>query len=124
MPLSVDKIYASNINFEEEYISEIEKVTQLDKLETEKTTFGGELVPMMASGCTSVNQMQQMVLRGQAPAGVTAVHGAHIPGCKPHIHFETGALNYDGTVHDGIAPNLTNAQRNWITSNGWSAGNF
>ena len=68
---------------------------------------------------TSVNQMQMMVERGQAPAGVVSVHNAHGAYGKPHVHFTTGALNIDGSVHDGTSPNLTSSQRSWLSVNGW-----
>ena len=47
-----------------------------------------EFVPMMANECdyTSVNQMQQLINRGQAPSTVTYVHNG-FQGQQPHVHF-------------------------------------
>lgn len=77
--------------------------------------------PIMANMCsyTSPNQMMAMVSRGQAPSGVVAVHTAHSSNGLPHVHFTTGALNVDGTIHDGVSPTLTNDQRTWLQTNGW-----
>ena len=68
---------------------------------------------------TSVNQMQKQIQTGKAPRTVLAAGTPRLPGEKPHIHFTDGsALNIDGTwKHGGRA--LTNAERDWLTSNGW-----
>ena len=71
-------------------------------------------------GGTSPNQMQQQVSRGQAPDSVDRVDSPRFPNEKPHIEFKDGnALNKDGTWKHG-GRDLTNAEKEWITDNGWS----
>ena len=74
----------------------------------------------IAGAVTSTNQMNKQVERGQAPKSVDRVDPARVPGEKPHVEFNDGnALNNDGTwKHGGRA--LTNAERDWLVSNGWS----
>jgi hypothetical protein len=80
---------------------------------------------VLVHNCTSPNQMQQQVLRGQAPNGIERVDTAN-PGtddAQPHIHFSDwrSTLNRDGTWGhgDGSDANLTSNMINWILSNGW-----
>jgi RHS repeat-associated protein len=69
---------------------------------------------------TSPNQMQKQVEAGQAPKSVDRVDSPRFPYEKPHIEFEDGnALNNDGTWKHG-GRELTNAEKDWVTSNGWS----
>ncbi len=71
---------------------------------------------------TSPNQMQQQVIRGQAPIGVDAVHVPHVPGQQPHIHFTDGtSMNIDGSIHDKMngIPNITNKIAIWLNENNW-----
>jgi len=69
---------------------------------------------------TSPNQMQKQVEAGQAPKSVDRVDSPRFPFEKPHIEFEDGnALNNDGTWKHG-GRELTNTEKDWITSNGWS----
>ena len=64
--------------------------------------------------------MKSQVMRGQAPDSVDGVDSPKFPNEQPHIHFKDGnALNIDGTWKHGGRP-LTNAEAEWITSNGWS----
>jgi hypothetical protein len=69
---------------------------------------------------TSPNQLNQQVQRGQAPNSVDRVDSPRFPYEKPHIEFKDGnALNNDGTwKHGGRV--LTNAEKDWITQNGWN----
>lgn len=63
--------------------------------------------------------MNQAILRGGAPKGLTRVDRGKIPGEQTHIHFEDGsALNMDGTWKHG-GTSLTNAQIKWLEANGW-----
>lgn len=72
---------------------------------------------------TSVNQMAQMVKRGQAPRTIVRVDkGDSDVATQPHVHFTDGtALNIDGTVHDkkAGAHSLTKQEREWLQNNGW-----
>jgi Pretoxin HINT domain len=80
---------------------------------------------VLVHNCTSPNQMQRQVLRGQAPNGIERVDTAN-PGtddAQPHIHFSDwrSTLNQDGTWGhgDGSDANLTSNMISWILSNGW-----
>jgi RHS repeat-associated protein len=80
---------------------------------------------ILVHNCTSPNQMQRQVLRGQAPDGIERVDTAN-PGtddAQPHIHFSDwrSTLNQDGTWGhgDGSDANLTRNMINWLLSNGW-----
>ena len=74
------------------------------------------------NNCTSVNQLNEQVKRGQAPSTVSCVHTPHQTGGKPHIHFTDGSsMNLDGSPHDkmhGIHC-LTNNENDWLSRNGW-----
>ena len=90
------------------------------------TIIGGEdeLMPMAANGCiTSAGQMQIQVERGKAPSCVVRVDGADVRlGIQAHVHFSDGsAINIDGTPHHG-SPNINNATKEWLQSNGWCMG--
>jgi hypothetical protein len=64
--------------------------------------------------------MQKQVEAGQAPKSVERVDSPRFPYEKPHIEFTDGnTLNNDGTWKHG-GRDLTNTDRDWITSNGWS----
>lgn len=79
---------------------------------------GGEGVGEFAEP-TSPNQMNQQVVRGQAPDSVDRVDVPRTPYEKPHIEFKDGnALNNDGTWKHGGRP-LTNVEIDWIIENGW-----
>ena len=74
---------------------------------------------------TSINQLQNQVVRGQAPKEVDRVDPAHIknvPNQKPHVHFKDGtAINLDGTPsHEskGI-PSLSTSVLEWLANNGY-----
>ena len=74
----------------------------------------------LGRGGLSPNQMNQAILRGQAPRGFIRVDSPRIPGEQYNIHFDDGrsALNIDGTwKHGGLV--LTRAQAEWLTENGW-----
>ena len=75
---------------------------------------------LSTGGGRSVNQMSRQVQRGQSPRSVTRVEAGRGPYEQDHVHFEKGqALNRDGTwKHGGRA--LSNAERDWLTSNGWT----
>jgi hypothetical protein len=48
------------------------------------------------------------------------VDKARFPYEKDQVHFKDGsALNYDGTWKHGWRA-LTNAEKQWLTSNGWT----
>ena len=65
------------------------------------------------------NQMNQEILAGKAPAGVTRVDVPRIPHEKPHVHLGDGsALNNDGTWKHGKTK-LTNKQKKWLKKHGW-----
>jgi RHS repeat-associated protein len=67
----------------------------------------------------SPNQMNQAILRGQAPKGIRRVDQPKVPHEQLHVTFDDGsALNIDGTWKHGGRP-ITNAQREWLVSNGW-----
>jgi len=116
------------------------EVRNLDKSETtynfEVTDFhtyfvgeGSVCVHNFDCGVSSPNQMQQEVLRGQAPRGVESVHSANtnVVSSKPHVHFKDGtSLNWDGSIHDALGgtPKLTKKIRTWLTSHGWGTGGF
>jgi RHS repeat-associated protein len=69
---------------------------------------------------TSRNQMQKQVEKGKAPKSVDRVDPGLGPNEQDHIHFSDGnALNEDGTWKHG-GRSLTNAESEWIQSNGWS----
>jgi len=69
---------------------------------------------------TSTNQMDRQVKKGQAPKSVDRVDSPRIPHEKPHVEFKDGnALNDDGTWKDG-GRQLTNEEKEWLQSNGWS----
>ena len=72
----------------------------------------------------SANQMNQEVKRGQAPRGVTHVDRGKIPGEQDNVHFSNGSsLNQDGSwkhLPPNGEPSLTNAQRDWLQSWGWT----
>jgi hypothetical protein len=57
---------------------------------------------------------------GRAPKGIDRVDTPKIPGEQLHIHFKDGsALNIDGSWKHG-GTELTKAQREWLTTNGWT----
>ncbi|HEX5423467.1 MAG TPA: hypothetical protein VFW94_07955 [Candidatus Acidoferrales bacterium] len=64
--------------------------------------------------------MQKQVERGQAPKSVDRVDSPRFPNEKPHVEFKDGnALNNDGTWKHG-GRELTNAEEQWLESNGWT----
>src|SRR5262249_46468174 len=79
---------------------------------------------LLVHNCTSPNQIQQQINRGQAPRGIVRADRGDPSLEQPHIHIDngggrTGALNIDGTwKHGGL--DLTADQRKWLTSIGWS----
>jgi hypothetical protein len=66
--------------------------------------------------------MQNEVRLGRAPAGIERVDVGKVRGEQPHVHFTRGrhALNKDGTWKHGGGLRITNAQRKWLTKNGWT----
>jgi hypothetical protein len=63
--------------------------------------------------------MRKQVESGQAPKSVDRVDSARFPHEKPHIEFKDGsAPNNDGTWKHG-GRELTGAEKEWITQNGW-----
>ena len=73
----------------------------------------------------SVNQMNQQIFRGQAPDGIRRVDRSNtaMRGSQDEVHFDDGrALNRDGTwKHNPTGSDaITNAQRDWLTQNGWT----
>jgi RHS repeat-associated protein len=68
---------------------------------------------------TSVNQINKQIQRGQSPESATRADPGRIQGEQSHIHFgEDDALNVDGTWKHG-GRGLTNAEKAWLTRNGW-----
>ena len=64
--------------------------------------------------------MQKQVEKGQAPKSVDRVDPGLGPNEQDHIHFSDGdALNEGGTWKHG-GRTLTNAENEWIESNGWN----
>ena len=76
------------------------------------------------SGEYSINQIQEMIRKGHAPAGITAAHRPHTGATweKKHIHIKANkknvALNKDGTWRHGSAK-LTKKQKDWLKKVGW-----
>jgi len=74
---------------------------------------------------TSPNQMQQQVLRGQAPRGVAHVDSPNpfTDDAQPHVHFDgwRSTLDQDGTWGhgDGSDANLTKQMTDWLQRSGW-----
>jgi hypothetical protein len=70
--------------------------------------------------------MQTQVERGQAPASIERVDGAHVDGVpnqQPHVHYTNGtSSNRDGTTHDqmGGTPNPNRETRAWLQGHGWT----
>ena len=66
------------------------------------------------------NQMNQAIFRNQAPKGIVRIDTPKVPGEQLHATFDDGsALNVDGSwKHGGVT--LTNAQRAWLSDNGWT----
>lgn len=68
----------------------------------------------------SAGNMQKQVERNQAPKSVDRVDRARRPYEKDQVHFKDGsALNHDGTWKHGNRV-LTNAEKEWLTENGWT----
>ncbi|GEM_PF-5396759 len=67
---------------------------------------------------STINQMNQEILRGKAPSGITRVDDARIPHEKPHVHIGDVALNKDGTWKHGKMT-LTNQQKEWLEKHNW-----
>jgi RHS repeat-associated protein len=65
--------------------------------------------------------MQKQVERGQAPGTVDRVEPARSGRGQPHIHFtdQRPTLNQDGTWGHGGPGGLSQAERDWISRNGW-----
>ena len=64
---------------------------------------------------TKINQVNQKIIKGQAPKSVKNAHIGHGNTGKPHIHFKDGAaVNIDGTWHDKKnARKLFNKEKNF-----------
>ena len=64
----------------------------------------------------SLNQANNAIRRGQAPKGIDRVDKAHQPGGQSHVHLKKGrgAVNVDGTGHDGPKPKLTKNEFDFI----------
>lgn len=64
------------------------------------------------------NEAQQEVLRGNAPKTTENVHPPHSDQkhAQPHVHFKKGrgAINQDGSGHDGPKPQLTAEEISFI----------
>ncbi|WP_430885860.1 hypothetical protein [Fusibacter sp. JL216-2] len=76
---------------------------------------------------TGPSQLQQQVNKGQAPRGVDRVDKPHVPGQKPHVHFDDGtSINNDGTIHDKHrgTPDPSKKVRKWLEKNGWQLGDY
>ncbi|SMD16453.1 hypothetical protein [Sporomusa malonica] len=70
----------------------------------------------------SAGSLQRQVEKGQAPKEVDRVDKPHVPGQKPHVHFNDGtSLNNDGTIHDAHngTPKPSNKTKEWLKDNGW-----
>jgi len=73
-----------------------------------------------AAKVLSPNQMNKAIQRGQAPPGLERIDIGKVKGEQTHATFGSGAaLNKDGTWKHG-QERLTNAQKHWLRSNGWT----
>lgn len=65
----------------------------------------------------SPNQANKAINRGKAPKGIKRVDKAHQPGGQRHVHLENGrgAINADGSGHDGPKPKLTKKETDFIS---------
>jgi hypothetical protein len=79
---------------------------------------------VLVHNCTSPNQMQRQIERGQAPRGVDRIctqcsYSDDNP--QPHIHFDNmrPTLNMDGTWGHGGSGSLSNKVIQWLLGNGW-----
>ena len=71
---------------------------------------------------TSANQMNQQVMKGQAPREVKSVHNPDPQYAKPHVHLKDGtSISIDGTIHDAHngVPHLSIKVLKWLHDNGW-----
>ena len=109
-----------------QYINGLEMDGSVGPLTWEKL-LSADVLTASSKEAKSQGQMQQQVVRGQAPKEVQRVDPPHNrdndPNSKPHIHFgdDKRALNSDGTWHDvGKAiPKITRKIAKWILENGW-----
>ena len=64
----------------------------------------------------SHNQANKAIDKGQAPKGIKRVDKAHQPGGQEHVHLKNGrgAINADGSGHDGPKPKLTKKEIDFI----------
>ncbi len=88
--------------------------------------FAGELETLVHN--CSANQIRQQIAKGQAPSSVKRIDTAEasVPGSQDHIEFSDGrALNKDGTWRHGTGGGsgtgtLTNKEKKWLESIGWT----
>ncbi len=69
---------------------------------------------------SSPNQMNEEIKKGKAPKGFKRVEPGKGPFEKEHVHINGGALNKDGTWKHEPKSRLTNKQKPWLRSHGWS----
>lgn len=79
------------------------------------------IVQVTRKGTTSINQLEMLVKRGQAPRSIRGFHPAyakHTP--MPHVHFTDGSSLYiDGTWRHRYKE-LSNAEINFLRIHGWN----
>jgi hypothetical protein len=63
------------------------------------------------------NQANNSVERGQAPKSIERVDKKHQPDGQVHVHLKNGrgAINADGSGHDGPKPELTKKEIDFIS---------
>lgn len=73
----------------------------------------------------SPKQAQRAQKKGQAPKDVGRIDGPErdVRNSQWHAHHSSGgrgALNLDGSAHDGVIPNFSNAALEWLSQHGWT----
>ena len=65
----------------------------------------------------SLNQANKAIERGNAPKGIKRVDKAHQNTGQSHVHLKKGrgAINSDGSGHDGLKPKLTKDEVDFIS---------
>ncbi|CAF1291709.1 unnamed protein product [Rotaria sordida] len=64
--------------------------------------------------------MQKQVDRNQAPKSVDRVDSATPPYDRlDHVHFTDGSALYNDATWKHGGRRLTNAEKEWLTANGW-----
>jgi len=81
----------------------------------------GENLSLISQKPKSLNQLNQDILKGNAPEGVNRIDKPKIKYEQPHIHFDDGsALNVDGSWKHGSSQ-LSSSILKWLESIGWES---